>query len=94
MWCIVVLARHSVCNLLFEIDSVVCSSAASLGVHSLPLCHLCVDSGGISQAAASVCCEILYVAAIFTREYQTWRLQHEIADYTPDNLTGGQTGTG
>ena len=27
------------------------------------LCHLYVDSGGIAQAASSVCCEILYVAA-------------------------------
>ena len=53
MWCIAVLARHSVCNLLSEVDS---ASAALLqvGVHILPDRHLCVDSGGIAQAAASV----------------------------------------
>ena len=46
MWCIVVLARHSVCNLLSEIDS---ASAALLqvGVHTLPDCHLCVDLVGL-----------------------------------------------
>ena len=58
MWFIVVLARHSVCNLLSEIDS---ASAALLQVWCAnfallsPLCR----SGGIAQAAASVFCGIL-----------------------------------
>ena len=86
LWCIVVLARHSVCNNLFETDF---ASAAQLQVCVRTLCllrHLWVDSGGIAQAAASLVVKSVHRCDL-KREYQTWRLQHEAADLYLDNLT-------
>ena len=55
-------------------------------MHSLPDCHLCVDLVGLfGQLPAFLWNSVS--RSDLTREHQTWRLQHEVAVYNPDNLT-------
>ena len=86
VWCIVVLARHSVCNLLSETDF---ASAALLQVLVRTLC--------LPVTSVLILVRLLRQLPVFlwnsvnrsdhTREPQTWRLQHEVADCNPENLT-------
>ena len=60
-----------------------CKSWCALFAFLSPLRRFWWDCSGSCQCVLWNCVR----RSDFTREYQTWRLQHEVADYTPDNLT-------
>ena len=55
-------------------------------MHSLCDYHLCVDLVGLLKQLPAILCDSVSRSDL-TREYQTWRLQHKVAVYNPDNLT-------